>query len=995
MRRGSLFKKYALTFGTLVVGSLLVSGLIEIYFSYTENKSALIELQLEKANASASQIGQYISDIEQRIAFTSQPKPGIGALENRRIEIESLSQVSAITQIALLDSAGTEQLRISSLGPVVSKDYKDYSQSEAFRSVKSGKPYRSPVYFLRDVEPYMTIAMAVGPKEAGITIAEVNLEFLLDGISRIKVGKAGYAYIVDNQGRLIAHPDISLVLNKSNLSSLPQIKAAINHVAGKDNDSGRGLDLSGNSVLTANGTIPYLGWFVFVEQPLSEAYAPIYESIVRAGLILVAGVVLSLLASILFARRMVAPIHLLQKGAMLIGAGSLNHRIGIHTGDELETLADQFNRMAEKLADHIQTLEDRVAARTGELEVIFQNASIGIEYVSNRRVVRVNKTFAAMFGYNSPELIGQSTRFLYASDEEYEVADREAYSALAAGAASYKIDLATQRKDGSELVCELVGSLVDPTAPENGTIWLVSDVTELRSAQKKLQDAKKSAELAAEAIREKSEQVANLLDNSGQGFMSFGADLVIEPAFSRACEAILGESPAGKNGAEVFFHDDAVKADLFRTIISSVLSESDSCTREIMLSLLPTEIQRNDVLLKVEFKILDNGKFMVVLTDITAERRMAAMLDSERLRLELIVMAVSDSRNFFDTIDGFNEFLTQDLPRLLKGAAAPQIIAGELYRGIHTYKGLLNQFSFPYTPGALHDIESGLSGALSLGDRLTAQKIADLVSSETLQTTFHKDLGILSDALGDEFLAHGESFILSEGQALQLEKLATRLLRGETIDTSVAEIRRLLKEVGTLRKVAFRDVLMGFDGLVSQAAARLEKEVAPIVVRGGADIWIDPKTYRPFLRSLVHVFRNSVAHGIETPEARWEAEKDEAGKITCSVTVEGKTIKLSIADDGGGVDLDAVRQRLVEARIYSASDVLTVPDDEIARLIFMDSISTQREVTTLAGRGVGLAAVLSETTSMGGEVVVKTVAGQGTEFLFTLPLQQGDLSEVV
>jgi len=524
--------------------------------------------------------------------------------------------------------------------------------------------------------------------------------------------------------------------------------------------------------------------------------------------------------------------------------------------------------------------------------------------------------------------------------------------------------------------------------PSGGFVTSYIDITERKLIEEELVHSKETAEA-------RREQVTSLLDNSGQGFLSFGSDLVVDAECSRACEAMLGQSPAGRDAADVFFHDDVTKGDLFCTTISAVLAESDACIRESMLSLLPTEILRDEVLLKAEYKTLDNGKFMVVLTDITAERRMAAMLESERRRLELIVMAVSDNRNFFDTINGFREFLGRDLPRLLRETAAPQVTLKELYREIHTYKGLLNQFSFPSTPGALHEIESGLSNALTRGDSLTAQKITDLVSPEALQLPFHKDLAVLSDALGEEFLAHGESFILSEGQALQLEKLAMRLLRGETIDTSVAEIRSLLDEVSTLRKVSFRDMLIGFDGLVRQAAERMEKQVAPIVVKGGTDVWIDPHAYRPFLRSLAHVFRNAVAHGIETPEARWKAKKAEVGKITCSVTVEDGSIKLSIADDGGGIDLDALRQCAVAAGIYGASELLTVSDDEIAGLIFMDNISTQQEVTVLAGRGVGLAAVFNETKNMRGEVVVQTVVGQGTEFLITLPLQQGDLNEAM
>ncbi|MDD5227717.1 MAG: ATP-binding protein [Methylococcales bacterium] len=479
----------------------------------------------------------------------------------------------------------------------------------------------------------------------------------------------------------------------------------------------------------------------------------------------------------------------------------------------------------------------------------------------------------------------------------------------------------------------------------------------------------------------------SLLDNSGQGFLSFGTNLIIDNEYSRACESMLGEIPAGKYAAEVFFHDDKTKTDLFNTIISSVQNETDEFVRENMLSLLPAEIQHNELILKAEYKILEHDKFMVVLTDITQERQIAAMLDKERLHLELIVLAISDSRNFFDLVEAFRKFLSQELPQMLSDSMSPQILAKELYREIHTYKGLLNQFSFPNTPKILHEIESHLSNLLTLGDTLTYQQITDIISSGMLQIPFNEDLSILSKALGDKFLAHGESIVLTCEQALQMEKLAYRLLCGEAVDTSISEVRKLLNEISTLRKVSFKDVLMGFNGLVQQAAERMEKEVAPIVVKGGSDIWIDPCAYQAFLRSLVHVFRNTVAHGIESPEVRWEMDKDEVGKITCYVAIVGDAIKLTIADDGAGINLEALREKVITAGIYTADEVAAFSDEEIIKFIFMDNVSTQQEVTELAGRGVGLAAVLNETKNIGGDLTVKTVVGQGTQFLFTLPLQ--------
>jgi two-component system NtrC family sensor kinase len=365
--RGSLVRKYALTMGCVVVGSLLVAGLIELYFSYQEKRSALIELQHEKALAAANQIGQYVRDVEQRIALTAQPRKGVDILENRRNELKFLSEFAAITELKLIDSNGMERFRSSRLEQVSLDEKKNYSDLEVFTSVRSGKPYISPVYFLRDAEPYMTISMAIGPRDAGITVAEVNLEFLLEGISQIKVGQAGHAYVVDSKGRLIAHPDLSLVLKKANFLQLPQVKAALSHADAKNQDFREGRDIDGRPVLASYGAVPLLGWFVIVEQPVSEAYAPLYLSIFRTGLILVGGVLLSLIASIFFARRMVAPIQELQKGAAQIGTGSLEQRVEVKTGDELEALADQFNRMASRLRDSYMNLESKVEQRTEEL----------------------------------------------------------------------------------------------------------------------------------------------------------------------------------------------------------------------------------------------------------------------------------------------------------------------------------------------------------------------------------------------------------------------------------------------------------------------------------------------------------------------------------------------------------------------------------------------------------------------------------------------------
>jgi signal transduction histidine kinase len=484
------------------------------------------------------------------------------------------------------------------------------------------------------------------------------------------------------------------------------------------------------------------------------------------------------------------------------------------------------------------------------------------------------------------------------------------------------------------------------------------------------------------------QRVSNLLNNSGQGFLSFGNNLMIGPETSRACETMLGCDPKGGNAAQVL-SENADKANFFDEIVTAVLAESEPAIQESMLSLLPAEIVRDDLLLKAEYKILENKELMVVLTDITEERRLALLLQSERRRLELIVMAVSDTRNFFEAIDAFQEFTANSLPRWLNETSSPQSIARALYREIHTHKGMLNQFSFLHTPQVLHEIETRLSDLVALGDTLSLQKIEASVSAQELQDSFEQDLAVLASALGQAFLENRKSITLSSDQAWQLEQMATHLLQGDTIDAASSETRTFLNEMIHLRRVNLKKVLADFDSLVQQIATRMDKKVAPIEVVGGDDVWIDPQPYQKFLHALGHVFRNAVVHGLGTPESRWSDGKDEIGKITCRIDLGHNAIELTIADDGDGIDLKSLRQRAVEAGLYGADAVHLVTDDNIAQLIFKENISSSSAVSTLSGRGIGLAAMMDETQKMGGTLVVKTMIGQGTQFLFTLPWVNG------
>ncbi len=360
--RSRLFQKYALMFSALVSAVLIASGLVEVYFSYQETKSALLHIQREKADAAAAVIEQFVKEVEAQVGWTLHATfvPHAEALEQRQIDyFRLLRQAPAVTEVAYIDASGREQILVSRLVMDVIGSGKDYANDPKFRTSRAEGRYLSPVYFRKGSEPYLTFGLGGRGRDKGVTVAEVNLKFIWDVISRIKVGAAGRAFAVDSRGLLIAHPDISLVLRKTDLSAAPQVKAARTRTGaiGTDDVGGIARDLDDRQVLSAHAPIMPLGWMVFVESPLSEAFAPLYDSLVRTAILLLVGIALSVLAALLLARRIVKPIQALQLGAAQIGAGALDHRIDVRTGDELEALAENFNQMTVRLQESYNNVE--------------------------------------------------------------------------------------------------------------------------------------------------------------------------------------------------------------------------------------------------------------------------------------------------------------------------------------------------------------------------------------------------------------------------------------------------------------------------------------------------------------------------------------------------------------------------------------------------------------------------------------------------------------
>ena len=380
-----LIRRYFLISALLLAGGLLVSGLVEMYFRYHEIRDNIAQLQQEAAIGAASKIGQVMQEIHSSMVAATRSRdvasasPGFRDGPLRKLfdemlagELDRLLLIApAITEAIALDADGAARARASRLRPVHPEDKRDFSESVGFQRALGGRSHFGPVHFARESEPHVTVSVPIEIL-AGVTIgvlqAEVSLIYLGEHVvSRLEAGDTGYAYIVSRSGELIAHPQVGLVLQRRELSGLEQVAQALRSDTAAGTVGTLGRNLQGERVFSSYAAVPGLDWIVFVERPADQVYRPLLASIRRTSVLLLLALGMALLASVLVARRILRPLEALRRGVERVGHGDLAFRLEVKTGDEIEDLAEEFNRMSARLQEAYGGLEQKVAERTHEL----------------------------------------------------------------------------------------------------------------------------------------------------------------------------------------------------------------------------------------------------------------------------------------------------------------------------------------------------------------------------------------------------------------------------------------------------------------------------------------------------------------------------------------------------------------------------------------------------------------------------------------------------
>ena len=481
-------------------------------------------------------------------------------------------------------------------------------------------------------------------------------------------------------------------------------------------------------------------------------------------------------------------------------------------------------------------------------------------------------------------------------------------------------------------------------------------------------------------VQRRTRELRTLLDNSDQGFLTFSGDMMIHPQYSGKCISIFKKEIHNLNIADLLFGEDDKQKSLFIANICSLIGDNNELRVENILSLLRSEFSICKKTITVEYRKIGTETFMLILTDVTETRALEKRLEIEKNKLQMVVSAIENSSELFELLDEYSEFIANRLDLVDEEQTAHENIS-EVYREVHTFKGLFAQKDFIVTPMGLHKLEEKLS--LLLDDiASTNEQLLILLKKVELENWLQRDLAILEQVLGENFLEKKDEITLT---CTDIDNLNTRIrLCAQEAKLQEDIIEKIIEKVDLLKARSLFEGLSSYSKLVERLSQKLGKHLNPMKIECDKNILMED-VYKPFIKSLVHLFRNCLDHGLESPEERLMSGKDDMGSILCAVKAGEDGLEIRIQDDGVGINTFLVAQTAIVKGILTQNEVDAMSPESINLLIFNDNFSTKEGISELSGRGVGLGVLKHELDALGGSLNIMSRDGEGTTFRFFIP----------
>jgi signal transduction histidine kinase/CheY-like chemotaxis protein len=385
-RRRGLATRLTWAFISLAVVLVLFVGLVLTFVSYNAQVEQVVVRQQRTADGAALLTSDYLTRARDTLWIHGYTASGFGLLlrsmESQLGELDSIltGYGDMFQTVTLLNDKGDELAKVSRYQSYSPQDMGSQVDSAAFQNALEGQVYIDAETRLLPDATFPTVLMAVpirprtGGERQGALMADVSVEGMRDAVAQVRVGRTGYAYIVDRDtGELVAHSDAESFVTLQG-QSLADVSIVGQVMAGEQDLDPQYRGLNGEPVIGAASELPGTNWTLVVELPTSEALADVRQMLYLLAILIVVGAMAAASLGLFIPRRIVQPLMTLRAGAQQVGAGHLDHVIHVETGDEIQDLAESFNQMAAnlrasqaELEQWGRQLEAKVEERTREL----------------------------------------------------------------------------------------------------------------------------------------------------------------------------------------------------------------------------------------------------------------------------------------------------------------------------------------------------------------------------------------------------------------------------------------------------------------------------------------------------------------------------------------------------------------------------------------------------------------------------------------------------
>ncbi|MCA9198190.1 MAG: Hpt domain-containing protein [Planctomycetales bacterium] len=463
---------------------------------------------------------------------------------------------------------------------------------------------------------------------------------------------------------------------------------------------------------------------------------------------------------------------------------------------------------------------------------------------------------------------------------------------------------------------------------------------------------KKVAE-RTEELQSRNRDMRMLLDAVGQGFFTVDQHGIISEERSNAVDRMLGAPDPQMTFADLIRRHDANAADWIELGLTDVFL--GIMPVEVTIDQLPSRFTSKNHTFAIDYSPVMQGDeataVAVVISDITSLVEREKLEAEHREIMVMLERVTADKTNFLDFVRESDALMAQ-----LRSENRTDLVT--IKRNVHTLKGNCGIYGLERMAQACHRIESHIAEHATLPEASEWTALQGIWSS--VKSNLQRILGEANDQL-DVPKSEYEGMLDDILRSRSRDDLAIRMASWKLEPTS-----RRMKVIAEQAR---------------QLAVRLGKGNIFVRTHGG-HLRIDPKHWGEFWAAFVHVVRNAVDHGLESPEDRRVKGKCEVGQLRMETRVDGDTFSISLSDDGRGVNWDKV------ADVASKHGLPVDSNQDLIDALFQDGVSTTDCVSEVSGRGVGMAAVREACEKLNGHITVESERGQGTTVRFQFPVAE-------